>query len=72
MIELKPFQQRVVEEHRELSDRLAKLIVFVDTEVFDSLPGAEKVRLVIQRSIMQAYADLLADRIANFETAVNG
>jgi len=63
---MKPFQQRVVSEVRELRGNLDKLNQFVQTEMFNQLPSDEKDRLMKQRGLMDEYAAVLDDRIANF------
>lgn len=64
---LPPHQQRVVDEHVELRDRLAKLDAFIlDNPVFLKLPEAEQGRMKRQSSAMGVYADILADRISHF------
>jgi uncharacterized protein YydD (DUF2326 family) len=63
---MQPFQQRVVEEVRELRGKLDKLNQFVQTEMFNQLPDAEKARMLKQRSLMSDYADVLDERIAAF------
>jgi hypothetical protein len=40
--ELQPHQQRVVEEHAELEDKLSKLQAFIIGEKFASVPHAEQ------------------------------
>lgn len=69
---MQPFQQRVVEECRELRGSLDKLNQFVETEMFNQLPHVEKGRMLRQRSLMNDYADVLDERIANFKLAVAG
>lgn len=64
---LAPFQQRVVDEHRELSERLAKLTAFFDTEIYAGLDGAEQTRLNAQAMFMAGYQAMLALRIAAFK-----
>lgn len=64
---LKPFQQRVVDEKRELDEKLARLTNFVSTETFLDLPKAEKDRLNRQHEAMIDYSQVLAERIAAFE-----
>ncbi|MEG0923194.1 MAG: hypothetical protein RSD57_15940 [Comamonas sp.] len=62
---LPPHQQRVVDEHAELRDLLAKLDAFIlDNPVFLTLPEAEQGRLKRQSSAMALYADILAERIS--------
>ena len=62
-----PYQQRVVDEHTELTERLGKLIAFSSSNVFLSLPGAERTRMLQQAALMQALSEVLAERINAFE-----
>jgi hypothetical protein len=64
-----PFQQRVVDEKKELDDKLSKLDGFIDslTSAYRKLPIEEAVRLKKQSNIMQEYSDVLCERIAAFK-----
>jgi hypothetical protein len=62
----KDYQQRVIEEKRELDEKLAKLDAFGRTELFAALPADEQGRLNRQHSLMEAYSAVLGERIANF------
>lgn len=64
--QMQPFQQRVADEMRELRSKLDKLNQFVQTEMFNQLPEAEKARLQKQRGLMDEYANVLSERIENF------
>lgn len=61
-----PHQQRVVDEKAELDEKRAKLAEFAHTDLFSSLPKAERDRLEHQGFHMGCYSDILAARIANF------
>jgi len=62
-----PHQQRVVDEHAELYDRLGKLTVFIESSpIFAGLDPDEQGRLFIQRAAMSAYEAVLAERIRHF------
>lgn len=61
-----PHQQRVLDECSELSERAAKLDLFIGGEVFRSIPSAEQRRLKRQLAIMNLYCDVLNERIENF------
>ena len=63
---MRPFQKRVVSEVRELRGKLDELNQYVQTEMFNRLPSDEKDRLMKQRGLMNEYAAVLDDRIANF------
>ncbi len=61
-----PHQERVIDEFDELFEKTKKLAEFVETEFFDSLDEAEKLRLGKQLRCMVMYRDVLHDRIKNF------
>jgi hypothetical protein len=61
-----PHQQRVVDEKRELDEKLSKLSSFGTTPLFASLPADEQGRLNRQHSVMEEYSRILGERIAAF------
>lgn len=61
-----PHQQRVVTEKDELSEKLAKLLAFFQTDTFAGLSEAERSRLRNQARFMDGYAAVLEERIAAF------
>ncbi len=61
---LPPHQQRVIDEKRELDERLAKLRTFLQGTIFMMLDDGEKDCLVCQESTMEMYSDLLGERLA--------
>ena len=61
-----PHQQRVVDEKRELDEKLAKLSSFVCTPIFASLDCRESERLQRQHDVMTEYSTILGERIAAF------
>lgn len=63
---MEPHQLRVVEEKKELDEKLSKLSSFLQTQIFASLPEAEQIRLNRQENIMKEYAGILGERINNF------
>lgn len=65
-MELKPHQQRLVEEKAELDAKLENLNAFGRGELFASLPSAEQERLNRQSEIMDQYSVVLGERIAAF------
>jgi len=64
---MQPYQERVVEEKRELDEKLAKLREFIVGEAFASVDENEQVRLKAQESAMTVYSSILGDRISNFK-----
>jgi len=66
MTQLLPHQQRVIEEHAELSERCEKLKAFQDTEIFSKLPLDEANLLIDQLAHMLGYQHVLEQRIKGF------
>ncbi len=64
---MQPYQQRVVDEHRDLTERLAKLVAFVESDRFDQVRLDEGNRMLRQRKAMESYAEVLRERIDAFE-----
>ncbi len=64
---MQPHQQRVVDEKKELDDKLTKLhAFFTATPTFESLDSAEQSRLRRQAELMGQYSAILGERIAAF------
>lgn len=64
---MEPHQQRVVDEHDALDEKLEKLHVFIqDSPIFKGLPIIDQRHLIDQRCFMTAYRNVLRDRIARF------
>lgn len=63
------WQQRVVEEHQELHDKVTKLTKFMASNngLFESLEKEDKKLLVAQASVMWDYIDILEERIERFK-----
>jgi pyridoxine 5'-phosphate synthase PdxJ len=64
MNELQPYQQRVVEERRELNERLEKLRAFTESARFAGLAIAEQHALTSQEVSMAGYLYALDERLA--------
>jgi len=64
---MQDFQQRVVDEKKELDEKVTKLRAFIHTEQFDSLDGNEKIRLWRQADAMGVYSSVLGERIEAFK-----
>jgi hypothetical protein len=60
------FQERVIAERKELYEKCEKLNAFIPSSIFKSLPVDEQVRLRMQLLVMNQYAAILAERIAEF------
>lgn len=66
-----PYQQRVVDEKRELDTKIDALYLFLGTNMYSSLPSKERVLLNNQFNHMVSYSGILAERIANFNQESN-
>jgi len=68
---MKDYQQRVVDEKKELDGRLAKLDDFIENApLFGTVDPPEQYRLRKQRALMRDLSELLGDRIAAFPKEV--
>lgn len=68
-IKVRPaYQQRVIEEKRDLDTRLDALEKFTaaDSKLFKTLPDAEQVRMHRQLVAMHSLSTILGERIAAF------
>lgn len=64
---MKPHQQRVVDEKKELDDKIDKLVKFIyGGNVFSDLPEEEQARLMRQHLAMVEYSTILGERIDAF------
>jgi len=64
--QIQPHQQRVIDEEKELSDRIVKLQDFLLGKVYFTLPSDERARLREQTVHMIGYRNVLRERIAQF------
>ena len=66
--QLATHQQRVVDEKRDLDEKLQKLTAFISSESFATIvqDAEERGRLVCQEEIMKDYSAVLGERIAAF------
>lgn len=65
---LKDYQQRVVDEHKDLVEKITKLSAFLGTEKFTTLSAEDQNILLRQYTVMISYRDVLALRISRFYT----
>lgn len=63
---MKDYQRRVVIEKKELDERLGRLQLFLDGDIFSDLNEAEKNRLERQEEVMIEYSKILNERIEAF------
>ena len=64
-----PHEQRVINEHRELTENLNKLQAFFSLPMFLGLAEAERMRLRAQAMFMEGYQAILRERIDAFMRA---
>jgi hypothetical protein len=64
--QLRPCQQRVVEEKALNDERIVCLTAFIESDAFASVLPGEQARLECQRGIMLELSQVLAERIAAF------
>jgi hypothetical protein len=58
-----PHISRVIEEHDQLEDRLAKLTLFLLGDTFRGLDPTEQTRMQKQHLYMCAYLGILKERV---------
>ena len=66
MGEVKPYQDRVIAERTELTEKVERLEEFTLRTEFYKMPPRERDLLVAQSYIMKAYIVVLTLRIAEF------
>jgi hypothetical protein len=66
---MQPYQQRVVEEKKELDEKIGKLAVFISASPFRSISEEEQLRMKEQIEVMKRYSQILEYRIAAFSAA---
>lgn len=64
---MEAYQQRVVDEKEELDEKLAKLRVFFNSVLFETLSGEERELLVEQEKVMTEYSEILRKRLDLFD-----
>jgi hypothetical protein len=63
---MQPHQERVVQEAKDLDEKIEKLTVFLKGEILKTLPTAEQARLAQQLVYMRGYSTMLHERIEAF------
>lgn len=58
-----PYQERVVDERQQLTNKTDKLAVFIRSDAFDDLSIQEQALLLSQLDYMRLYGDVLDQRI---------
>ena len=60
---LEPYQERLLEETRELAIKLNKLNIFIAGDLFPKLSRAKKDLLYEQQRVMSSYVQILGKRL---------
>lgn len=63
---MEDYQQRVIDEKKELITKINNLTYFISTDTFELLPMEEQKRMIHQKIIMEKYINILTDRIDFF------
>lgn len=66
---LEPYQERMIEERRELETRVTKLGMLVELPAFSAFDAEEQQLLTLQLHAMRSYLRALDMRIARFRAA---
>lgn len=64
---MEAYQERVVNEKRELDEKMEKLDNFIKAPGFDGLPTMDSGLLKLQLGTMKIYSDILDVRIERFK-----
>ena len=65
--DMEAYRQRVVQEKKDLDEKLSKLDEFIIGPTFASVRPEEQRRLNHQYSVMEGYSAVLGERIAAFD-----
>jgi hypothetical protein len=63
---MQPHEQRVIEEQKELQEKLIKLDGFMGSHAFTVLETEDQKLLILQREYMANYNEVLCARIGRF------
>jgi hypothetical protein len=64
---VKPYQERVVQEKKDLDVKIEALKTFIEGDAFHEVEEDEQKRMLDQLEAMDTYSEILGDRIDNFE-----
>jgi len=62
------FEERVLSEQADLSEKMQKLSTFMYGKVFPTLPAVDQGLLMVQYPQMEAYSVTISDRIERFNS----
>lgn len=63
---MQPHEQRVLDEKKELDEKISKLSDFMHGDTFANLPGVDQGLLMVQIRAMKMYSEALSQRIQQF------
>jgi hypothetical protein len=63
---MEAYQERVVEEKKDLDGKIERLDTFIRSDKFGELLIDEQQRMRWQKTLMELYSDVLEARIENF------
>lgn len=63
---MQAWQERVMQEKKELDEKWGRLIAFIASPDFERLDKPEQNRMRRQENIMAQYSEVLSERIENF------
>lgn len=63
---MKDHEVRVVSEKAELDDKITKLVCFMMSDTYSSMPPVDQGLLMVQVRSMKMYSECLSDRIERF------
>ena len=65
---MKPYQERVIEEKKELDERATKLSDFIGlSPEFEKIDPEEQERMKVQNDLMWQLSEVLGERIEAFD-----
>lgn len=64
-VKIADYIQRMIEEKKELDERIVKLVTFLYSDKSESINQYQKSLLNTQREAMERYSHVLGDRILN-------
>ena len=59
---MESYQERMITELKELSDKIEKLDAFIQSEKYMALPKQKRILMMLQLNAMNQYATILACR----------
>jgi len=64
---MEEYQQCVIDEKKDLDNKIERLIDFISGNIFKEVSIPEQRRLIRQKGIMELYSDVLNERITQMK-----